>query len=323
MKKIIAIIIFILFTLCNKAQELPLYSQYILNPYLINPSIAGIDGCGNIQAVSSAKWIGIKNAPRTYAISYHQGFNKVGIGSYVYSDQNGFNSQLGMQLTFAYHIRIDKSRNKAKQLSFGLSLCGNQHTLDESKFSNNGYDPLVSGIIRNSFIANANAGVYYISNNFFTGLSCANLFNSKNKIFSAETEPVEFRNYFFQIGYSYLMNRNYRIEPSITAKASEFGNKQMDINLKLVMNSKLINKFWFAFSFRKNFGSCNTYMPLIGYNNSNFSVAYAFNYSSGPIDSRTYGSHEIMLGYHFCISRRRMVACPAFRNFRTEKKYQK
>jgi type IX secretion system PorP/SprF family membrane protein len=323
MKGSTVILILIFIATFGKAQELPLYSQYILNPYLINPAIAGIDGCGNIQAVSSIKWAGIKQSPKTYAISYHQGFNKIGLGSFVFSDQNGFNSDLGFQITFAYHINLNNSRKNTKQLSFGISFSGNQHTLDESKFVNDGYDPVVSGVVQNSFIADANAGVYFISGNFFSGLSCANLFRTKNKIFTSELEPLKYRNYFYQAGYAFRMNKNIIFEPSLTAKLSESSDKQIDTNIKLIFDTRTHNKIWVALSLRKStfFDSFNslTYMPLVGYNNANFSFAYSFNYSTGSVSQRAYGSHEIMLGYHFCLKKRRIVSCPAFRSFRTQK----
>lgn len=325
MKRGLFFIITLLIIWGTKAQELPLYSQYILNPYLINPAIAGIDGCGNIQAVSGIKWVGVRYSPQTYAVSYHQGFKKIGLGTYIFSDRNGFNSDLGFQMTFAYHLRLNKSSVAAKQLSFGISFCGNQHILDETKYSNDGFDPIVTGGKSSSFIPDANAGIYYISNRFFTGLSTANLFRTRNDIFKSDLEPVKYRFYFYQIGYTIQVKNAFVFEPSLTTKLSESTDKQMDANMKFIFDTRKHKKIWFAVSFRKNFnsGSFNsfTYMPLVGFNNSNFSFAYSYNYSIGVVSQKTMGSHEIMLGYHFCIKRKRIVTCPALRNFREQKEH--
>src|ERR1035437_10109597 len=52
-----------------KAQQLPLYSQYSFNAFLLNPAVAGAEGYTAINLTSREQWLGIEDAPRTYALS--------------------------------------------------------------------------------------------------------------------------------------------------------------------------------------------------------------------------------------------------------------
>jgi type IX secretion system PorP/SprF family membrane protein len=51
------------------AQQLPVYSQYIFNKYLINPAVAGADGYTSINLTTRQQWAGYKGAPQTYSLS--------------------------------------------------------------------------------------------------------------------------------------------------------------------------------------------------------------------------------------------------------------
>ena len=49
---------------------MPLYSQYMLNGFLLNPAIAGSEGYTAVNITAREQWIGFKNAPGTYALSF-------------------------------------------------------------------------------------------------------------------------------------------------------------------------------------------------------------------------------------------------------------
>lgn len=51
------------------AQQVPMYSQYIMNGFLINPSIAGRDGYTTVNLTVREQWVGMADAPSTYAAS--------------------------------------------------------------------------------------------------------------------------------------------------------------------------------------------------------------------------------------------------------------
>ena len=51
-----------------QAQQLPVYSQYMMNGFLINPAVAGHEGYTAINITAREQWLGMKDAPGTYAV---------------------------------------------------------------------------------------------------------------------------------------------------------------------------------------------------------------------------------------------------------------
>jgi len=122
-----------------QAQQLPRFSQYYANEFLINPAVAGCDGRTVFNLGARKQWLGFsENTPSSYIISaqgrllktgytlkagpkgansYRKaGKGRVGLGGIVYHDVNGAIARTGGQFSYAYHLFIQNS-----QLSFGLT----------------------------------------------------------------------------------------------------------------------------------------------------------------------------------------------------------
>ena len=69
MKRGLIIIAAVMLAAGLDAQQLPVYSQYIFNKYLINPAVAGADGYTSINLTTRQQWAGYKGAPQTYSLS--------------------------------------------------------------------------------------------------------------------------------------------------------------------------------------------------------------------------------------------------------------
>ena len=143
MKKLLTIspiLLFLLFSFWIEAQQLPRFSQYYFNEFLINPAIAGYDGRTIVNLSARKQWVGFSdNTPQTALVSAQtrllkqpyrifepnkvvkeptekKSEGRVGLGAIVYNDQNGAIHRTGAQFTYAYHIFIHDN-----QLSFGLT----------------------------------------------------------------------------------------------------------------------------------------------------------------------------------------------------------
>ena len=69
MKKIVCFLIFLSLAHIAVAQQLPIYSQYLYNKFLINPAHAGSDGFVSFNMTAREQWIGYTGAPRTFSLS--------------------------------------------------------------------------------------------------------------------------------------------------------------------------------------------------------------------------------------------------------------
>ena len=116
-------------------ETLPIYSDYLSdNVFLLHPSAAGIGNCGKIRLTARAQWQGVPNAPALQTLSFHNKFGeKAAFGAIFFNDKNGYHSQQGAQLSFAYHLPIGNG-SSFEQLSFGLSATAVQNQSDQRTF---------------------------------------------------------------------------------------------------------------------------------------------------------------------------------------------
>jgi len=120
------------------AQQQPHYTQYILNQYILNPALTGIENYTDIRLSHRHQWMGIQGAPvttyltiqtpiakkdyRTTATSfsvpgenprgknywedYQAAAPHHGIGLQVINDRAGPLNELSAYVTYAYHVGI-------------------------------------------------------------------------------------------------------------------------------------------------------------------------------------------------------------------------
>ena len=297
------------------AQQVPLYSQYMMNGFLLNPAVAGSEGYTAINLTAREQWLGLKNAPKTHAVSGQTRIlknsyisksssvrkrqklssrsGKVGLGGYVFNDQNGPISRTGMQLSYAYHIRMQQS-----QLSFGLSGLFYQFAIDQSKIIFEDPDEFFEFADKSLFIPDANVGVYYSDPKLYAGFSASQLFQSAFRLGEKGYAEYKMKRYYYLTGgYDITVNNFLTIEPSILIKTSEDLIWQTDFNAKLIFNEE----YWGGLSYRT--GGAIIFMG--GVRVDKFLFGYAFDYTLSSIMKSSYGSHEFMLAVRFGDNARR------------------
>jgi len=318
MKKVsIVAILFLIFTAGIKAQQLPLYSQYMFNRFLINPAVAGSDGYTSFNLTAREQWIGIDNSPKTHSLSYQTRILKrsyiiksksvkkkifkpstqgrVGVGGFVFDDRNGMVSRTGFQLTYAYHIWMDET-----QLSFGLSGTAFQFRINDEKLTFfDQSEPLLSGDLRKAlFVPDANFGVYLLNSSYHVGFSVDQLFQSYLKIGNAGLSDYRMlRHYYLSGGYIFPLQNEFFLEPSILIKTTEKLLYQIDFNAKLQYKSD----YWVGLSYR----TAGAVILFAGIKLDKFYFGYAFDYTLSSIMKHSLGSHEFMMAVKFGDSARR------------------
>ena len=136
MKKAYLIIIVVLFSgilTTTKGQQIPQYSQFMFNPYIINPAVAGTYNFFQARSNNRFQWVGIPDAPQTYGMSIYGPHAKkdMGFGGTIYNDITGPTSRLGLNGSYAYNIRLTDDI----RLSGGLLLGLMQYKVDGSKLN--------------------------------------------------------------------------------------------------------------------------------------------------------------------------------------------
>ncbi len=297
---------------------MPLFSQYIMNGFILNPAMAGYDGYTSVNTTVRQQWLGFEGAPSTYSASWQTRLlrhsyriiqspirrgnmllpstkGRVGLGAYVINDVNANVARTGVQFTYAYHIVMNNN-----QLSFGLAAKAFQYRINEGAliFDDQG-DPLIySGLNNVGYCPDADVGVFWWSGDYFIGASASNLFESSIKIGgNSELDYRVLRHYWFMGGYAFDMGDDIKIEPNFLFKTSEQFLPQGDFGVKVYYKSE----YWAGLSGRTD----GSLIFLFGMKADQIYFGYAYDYTFSEIRKFNYGSHELALSLKFGNNARR------------------
>ena len=76
MKKVLFAILSLWFLQAVNGQQKPHYTQYILNQYIINPAITGIENYADVKLSHRHQWVGMQDAPVTTYFTIHGALGK-------------------------------------------------------------------------------------------------------------------------------------------------------------------------------------------------------------------------------------------------------
>lgn len=294
------------------AQQTPMYSQYIMNGFLINPSFAGRDGATSINLTVREQWMGMAASPSTYAASFQTRILKdsyisksttvrkdpmrptkggnVGVGGYIFNDNNGIMRRTGFQAAYAYHIAMGETDNVTNNLSLGLAFTGYQYFVNLDGLIYEPNDPLINSFDRSVFVTDFNFGASYTTAKYYVGFAMSNILRG-NLVFgdTSRVERTELGHYFLTAGVKLPINADWTFEPSGFIKSSDMfvDNIQADITGRMYFR----NDYWAGVSYRTR----DAVIMMLGLRYDRFYFAYAYDYILTDIRTQTFGTHELSL----------------------------
>ncbi len=303
----IAFYLFLALSADLSAQQQPVYSQYMLDKYLVNPSVAGANGITTVNFISRQQYVGFENAPRTFTLNAQSRLlddsyilrrlklrsnatkksrsGRVGLGGSIFTDRNGLINRTGLQGTYAYHITFDN----LWQISGGISFLGYQFSIDDRDVPlADPSDPLLANTKKSFFVPDANVGVFATNGVFYGGITMTDLLASNLKIGREVYANYEtLRKYNVLAGYRISVNSNISVEPSFLLQGTRT-NFAMDLNATV----NYTEFYWAGLSYRSN----KTAILMVGGRFDMFYLSYAFDLNMGPVNTYTSGSHEVIFG---------------------------
>ena len=325
MKKLAFILILILIRQVVSAQQLPIYSQYLYNKFLINPAHAGSDGYTSLNLTAREQWIGYSGAPRTYSLSWQTRFlkkpydvklkasnrttyrpktdGKVGLGAYIFSDRNGLIQRTGFQVTYSYHMWIQEYT----QLSLGLAMTGYHFIINanETSFEDPSEPWLTDNLRKGVFVPDADVGLYILNPRFDFGVSAQQLFGAAAKIGDYAYRNFHMNRHFYTFGSYYVPIANKQeLEPAVLIKMSEELRPQADLGVTYIYDQSL----WSGITYRTGGGLIANirikYVPKQTMKTAMF-FGYAIDFTLSQIQRVTYGTHELTFAFKFGDSSRK------------------
>jgi type IX secretion system PorP/SprF family membrane protein len=333
MKKIICFALFMQSIQFCFAQQRPQYTQYILNNYILNPALSGIENYTDVKISSRDQWIGLSGAPRTMYLTLHTPLGKKdykasatsfgvpgenprggrywenytaseahhGLGFSVVNDKTGLYNRFSANLSYAYHIGLSPRTNMAAGFAGGIMKISRDAS--KSTFDNNDPTDPAQGNVDDIYKIrpDLSAGIWVYSADYFLGLSAQQIIPQK---VSFVDDTLGFKlvpHLFATAGYRFLVNDDINAVPSMMFKYIAPLDPQFDFNLKFQYRDLV----WVGGSYRFKDG----YAGMLGLNVGNtFNIGYAYDFTTTPLRTVSRGTHEIIIG--FLLGNRYDDSCP-------------
>ena len=330
MKFLYSIIIFIFLSLSGWCQAKPSYTQYILNNYILNPAITGIENYTDVKVSFRNQWTGIDGGPVTGYITIHGPIDKEdtrtsatsfemtglnprgkdywaqytappphhGIGMTIMNDKAGYINRWSLYGSYAYHKPIGNRTTLAAGINIGLSSVN----LDRSKIYFGNLDPNdpAIGYANNELTRikpELGAGLWLYSSHYFAGFSVLNVIPGKNSFVKNDKYGVYYTpNYFLTAGYRFSLDDNFNLLPSFMFQYWQPQLSGTHINLKLQYRDVM----WAGAGYRIS-SLISGYSALVGLNISNtINATYSYELSTtSRLKNYTGNTHEVLIGFIF------------------------
>jgi type IX secretion system PorP/SprF family membrane protein len=324
-----------------KSQQRPHYTQYILNNYILNPALTGIENYMDVKVSVRDQWVGLSGAPRTTYLTIHGPIGKKdfkttatsfgvpgenprgnaywetytasephhGVGLSIVNDKTGNFNRFTASLSYAYHLGLSPRTNLAAGFAAGITTVG-LNAEGKAFFGPDPSDPSVGGAIAGELRKlkpDLSVGLWLYSADYFIGLSAQQVIPQKLAFADDATFDLKGKlvpHVFLTAGYRFLLNEDINMVPSIMVKyiSGEFkSGYQAEGNLKFQYQ----DLFWAGASIRQFDG----YAAMVGLNVGNtFNVGYSYDFTRTDIRTYSRGTHELILG--FLIGNRFGDTCP-------------
>jgi len=192
-----------------KAQDQTNFSQFFLNPYLLNASYAGIDAQPSFSLIYKRQWTSIEGGPAIANVSLQAPVNeRFSFGLNITNDRRGLLSNSWLMVSLAYDVPV----GDFSHIRFGASVGGSWNTIDLDAFESNA-DPALANMLDQSASLTGNAGLSFHSKTFNLGISMPTLFSPS--YISADaftiTEVAAFKSFIIHASNRFYFNNNNNI----------------------------------------------------------------------------------------------------------------
>jgi type IX secretion system PorP/SprF family membrane protein len=274
----------------SKAQQIPNFSLYNMNHYLVNPAATGISEKLPVSLSYRKIWLGIENSPSVQYLSGNMLLTgNMGLGAKVSNYQAGPLRKTGLEASYSYHLQLGSGDTK---LSFGLSLLLYQFYLNRSDMFVEDIDDEVFMGKEKMFVPDAGFGIYLYAPSYYVGFSVPQLLQRNIDLKSDKVlQEKQVRHYYLHGGYIFKAGSDFMIEPSLLLKLVEAGIFQADINTTVTYKE--------MFSLGLSYRTGDALSFQAGYHRPELFIGYAYDLVLSGMRGTSTGSHEILFTYVF------------------------
>lgn len=266
------------------AQDQKVYSQFFMNPYVINPAYAGATGYTTFFGVHRQQWLGLEGAPAFSHISFSTPLeNNISVGALAFNNNENAIVTSGAKISAGYLLELDRKQF----IRFGLSLGGGYTNYDVDA----GVDPTLLALSSTSFLL-ADLGVSYYYENFNVALSIPNLIGRSNVDTNgfSEVKVAPYEDMTLQANYRHLVNKDFSIEPHLIYRFSTVNLSQYEA----AVIAHIGHVIWAGLNYRQDAGAGALFGIKI---QEKGAIGFAYEFGKTEMEGFSSGTFEFSLGY--------------------------
>ncbi|NMM49274.1 PorP/SprF family type IX secretion system membrane protein [Marinigracilibium pacificum] len=271
------------------AQRVPAWSNFYMNPYMVNPAMGGIYGRGVVSANYKRQWVKVNEAPAIANIAVQLPFeNRVTFGMNIYNKKYSLFSNTSVNMSMGYTVPFERDH----YVSFGLGAGANFNSVDFSSLDDAQLaDPMLASLGENGVSFQAQFGVHYYIKGLnlsltLPGLFQDNQFNSEN-VDQFNLQPVDRLHGMAYYNFKLPAN-DITITPYAIYRYGYTGQSYYEGALIVDLREIL----WFGGSYRQDYGPS----LLLGFGQPDkFKIGYAYEFAGELGVGIPGGTHEIQI----------------------------
>lgn len=299
----LALIVMATIGFCANAQSDAQFSQYYQVKSYYNPAAIGTSDLLNIRGGMRMQWVGIDNAPKTFALTAEMPiklFNKrFGVGLLMQQESLGLYKNMNIGVQAGYKLKLFKGEfTIGLQLGFvNETFKGTEVILPDGDNYHQNNDEAIPMNDLNGNAFDAGVGVFYTRGMWWGGVSMTHLTQPTISLKSDTGDNTMEKNYEFQVGRTlYFMtgcnipikNTLFELMPSVFVK-SDFTFTTGEATARLRYNKFLTAGIGYRYN--------DAVTISLGAEFKGFFLGYAYDYATSEIAKASSGSHEIFAGY--------------------------
>ncbi|MDE5967947.1 MAG: type IX secretion system membrane protein PorP/SprF [Muribaculaceae bacterium] len=304
LSRILLTALLIFSALTAKAQSDAQFSQYYEVQNYYNPGAIGTGDLLRIRGGGRLQWVGIDNAPKSFAATAEMPFKlfnkRFGVGLIMQQESLGLYKNLTIGAQLGYKIKLFGGElTPAVQIGFiNQTFRGTEVIIpDDDGYHESGDDAIPHQDL-SGYALDLGAGIYYKRGNLWAGVSGTHLtkpcitLKSENGGSETDDKIYEFnvgRTLYFIAGYNIpIKNTLFEVIPSVLVKTDfQFTTGELTARLRY-------KKFLSAgVGYRYNDAVAITLAAEL----KGFYLGYSYDYPTSAIAKASSGSHEVWLGY--------------------------
>lgn len=296
-RNFLSFIILLSFIVMGSSQQSYQSSQYMLNPYLLNPAYAGLNYSLAINGNIRTQYSGLEGNPVSQNLNAHMPFYSVGGAAGISISNETLGAIQQTEVSISFNKIFDSASGI---LSIGLSAGVNQMRIDGSVIRTpegnyqdgqiNHNDPTLTNVNQTGISPKWNLGAFYVNKSLESGLNLTYL--PENTITIANADLVQRTHINTYIKYKYVLSDMLRIEPSLLMK-TDLVIYQTDLNLMMKYNGNVFGSIGVR---GYNSNSLDAIIFMVGSRfGNNINAAYSYDAGLSSLKRVNEGSHELSI----------------------------